>query len=209
MIMQIFTPSFDRRVYIFLLVILATTAVGIPFALYALWPGNVEAGYAPKQPIDYSHKLHVGELGMDCLYCHTGADRNAVAQVPSLATCMKCHSEVQTTDSKGELTANMQKLLEHWDAQEPIRWVNVHNLSDFVYFDHGRHVGYWDPEKQRQVKRMECQECHGPVEEMEVMSRHASLKMGWCLDCHKQEPQPDTSPGLATRGPLHCSACHR
>ena len=204
-----FTKAFDKRVYQVLLVLLGTTVVGVSFSLYALWPDNVESGYQPEQPLAYSHELHAGELKIPCLYCHTGADRCAHAGVPALATCMKCHQEVQSKDSRGQVKPATALLLEHWERQAPIHWVKVNNVADFVYFDHSRHVSYWDAAAGAHRWRIECQECHGPVEEMEVVYRESSLKMGWCLECHRQEPRPDTAPGLTSRGPTHCSACHR
>ncbi len=204
-----FTKTFQRRIHLFCAVLTASLLGGAAFGAYALWPSNVEAGYQPDQPIDYSHKLHAGELKIDCLYCHSRAETDRRAGLPSVATCMKCHDEVQPKDSKGNVKPNTAQLLEYWNRQEPIPWVKVHDLADFVYFDHGRHVSVWDSEKQERVRRLECQECHGAIEEMETVYREHSMKMAWCLECHTQPPQADTSPGLQTRGPIHCSACHR
>jgi hypothetical protein len=204
-----FSETFDKRVRLFLTVLALTTLSGTAFGLYVLWPANQEEGYRPVQPLDYSHKMHAGDLQIECLYCHTGADQGAHAPVPSLATCMKCHTEVQTKDSKGRVKPELAKLLEHWRGKKPIQWVKVNDLADFVYFDHSRHTNWYDPELGRSRERLECQECHGPVEEMEVLAREYSLKMGWCLECHMEPPQEDTWPGLETRAPIHCSTCHR
>mgnify|MGYP003572929165 CR=1 FL=1 len=204
-----FSKTFDRRVYLFCAILMGSLLVGVTFGVYALWPANMEQGYQPEQPLDYSHKVHAGTLKIDCLYCHTDAEQERRAGVPSLATCMKCHTEVQPKDSQGAIKKHVATLLEHWNAKEPIGWEKVHDLADFVYFDHGRHMSVWDEELESRVRRMECQECHGPIEKMDVVYRYNSLKMGWCLECHRQPRREDTSPGLATRGPIHCSACHR
>lgn len=144
-----FTRSFDRRVYLFVAVLLGAGAVGTSFAVYALWPANVEVGYQPLQPIAYSHKLHAGELQIDCRYCHHRADRDDHAGVPSIATCMKCHEEVQPKDSKGNLRPEIEKLLDAWEKKEPVQWVKVHDLADFVYFPHYRHTSWFNPETGR------------------------------------------------------------
>ena len=197
-----FTRKFERRVYIAAAVLLFSIGLGFSFGAYILWPSNREAGYQPSQPIAYSHKLHAGELGIECQYCHIRADESAHATVPSLAICMNCHQEVQTKDADGNLTAGMATLLDHWERQEPIAWNRVHDLADFAYFDHSRHL----------AADITCQECHGPVETYEHMRRQFGMKMSWCLDCHK-EPLADDDQlrarGWTTRGPIHCTACHR
>ena len=197
-----FTKKFERRVYIAASVIVFSVALGTSFGAYVLWPSRREAGYEPPQPIPYSHKLHAGELKIDCLYCHTNATKGQHATVPSVATCMKCHEQVQTKDEDGNLTPGMATLLEHWETRTPIVWNKVHDLADFVYFDHSRHMAV----------SLTCQECHGPVETMEHMRRQYGLKMSWCLDCHKQQPvegDPAFERGDSIRAPIHCTACHR
>lgn len=204
-----FDRKFQKRVYAFLGTLAGTVLCGGAFAAYALWPSNVERGYEPTQPLAYSHRLHAGDLQIECLFCHSRADSDRHAAVPPLSTCMKCHTEVQGKDSRGAIKAATRLLLEHWERRAPLCWVKVHDLADFVYFDHARHVSWFDPALGRSVERMACQECHGPIEEMEVVRRQNSLKMGWCLACHREPVRPDSSPGLASRGPTHCSACHR
>lgn len=140
-------------------------------------------GYAPQQPIPYSHELHAGKYKIDCLYCHANAEVSRHAGVPSLNVCMNCHLTV----GQGE---NIQKLREAYNNKTPIKWVKVHMLPDFVHFNHKRHV----------QKGVSCQKCHGPIEEMKVVRQHSDLSMGWCVNCHRQ-PENDA--------PINCSTCHQ
>lgn len=197
-----FSRTFERRIYIAVAVFVLSGALGISFGAYVLWPSHREAGYEPKQPIRFSHRLHAGELQINCLYCHSGAKTGAHALVPAVSTCMNCHKEVRPTDAEGQLKPAIATLLEHWEQGEPIRWNKVHDLADFVYFDHSRHL----------AAGLACQECHGPVERRDYMRREYGMKMSWCLDCHKQRSPDDDSAigqGRSTRGPIHCTVCHR
>lgn len=197
-----FTKKFERRVYIALGVFLFAVVLGSSFGAYVLWPSHREAGYEPPQPIPYSHKLHAGELKINCLYCHSQAEKGPHATLPSVATCMRCHEQVQPKDKNGRLTPGIATLLEHWNQKKPIIWNKVHDLADFVYFDHSRHL----------AAEITCQTCHGPVETMVHMRRQYGLKMSWCLDCHKEElPEGDPAreQGRTIRAPIHCTACHR
>ncbi len=126
-------------------------------------------GTSPEQPIDFSHRIHAGDNEIPCQYCHIQARRSISAGVPSVNKCMGCHTEVAVDRPQ------IQLLADYWDAKEPIPWIKVHDLPDFVHFTHKRHVAFG----------FECQECHGPVETMDVVSREAPTKMGLCLNCHK------------------------
>ncbi len=201
-----FTRKFERRIYIFLAVVALSVTWGFAFGVYALWPANVETGYEPDQPIAYSHRLHAGELQIDCQYCHSNVQTGAHADISSVANCMKCHTQVQTKGADGRIKPEIAKLLEHWETRTPIRWVFVHNLADFVYFDHSRHIN----------ADLDCQECHGQVELMERVQQVYPLTMGWCLECHRKAPppgypdRPESYPqGRDTWAPTHCYACHR
>lgn len=197
-----FTKELERKIYLALAVLVFAGAIGVAFGSYVLWPSRREAGYQPEQPIPFSHKMHAGELQIDCLYCHSGADAGQHATVPSVKTCMNCHFEVKTKDDDGELTPGIKTLLDHWDNKKPILWNKVHDLADFAYFDHGRHT----------AAGVDCRECHGEVEEMEHMSRIYGQKMSWCLDCHTDPPTEEqlaTRSDLTTRAPIHCTTCHR
>jgi hypothetical protein len=151
------------------------------------------------QPIAYSHKLHAGELEIQCEYCHSGARRSIHAGVPATETCMNCHKMVDSTDRP-----ELEKLKEYYAKGEPIPWVRVHDLPDFVYFSHKRHVR----------GGVECQECHGEVQdEMTVVKRVSTLQMGWCLDCHANHPTVDENYGADAelrRAQLKdCVTCHK
>lgn len=160
----------------------AIAAVG--GALYAIVvvafgfsPQATDVGYAPLQPVAYSHALHVGQLGMDCRYCHTAVESAAHAAVPPTQTCMNCHAMVR---------ANSEKLIpvrESYATGMPVEWVRVHDLPDFVYFNHSAHVR----------RGVGCVSCHGRIDTMEVVTQVESLSMGWCLECHRN-PEPHLRP---------------
>jgi mono/diheme cytochrome c family protein len=158
---------------------------------------GVDQGYAPIQPIHYSHKIHAGENGIDCKYCHSSARDSKHAGIPSLNVCMNCHKNIAefvgskdstyVEYSKDFYTAEIQKLYDAvgWDKTtqkytgktKPVKWVRIHNLPDFVYFNHSQHVT---------VAGIECQKCHGPVETYEIQKQFAPLTMGWCINCHRE-----------------------
>ncbi|TDJ44252.1 MAG: menaquinol oxidoreductase [Gammaproteobacteria bacterium] len=125
-------------------------------------------GTTPVQPINFSHRIHAGDFEIPCQYCHTQARRSISAGVPSVNKCVGCHNEVATDRPE------IRKLMNYWVNKDPIPWIKVHDLPDFVYFPHKRHV----------QANIECQSCHGPVQTMDVVTRIAPLQMGWCRDCH-------------------------
>jgi len=157
---------------------------------------GVDQGYQPVQPIHFSHKIHAGDNGIDCKYCHSSARVSKHSGIPSLNVCMNCHKNISAFEgdkdsiydrSKEFYTAEIQKVYDAvgWDKtagkytgkEKPVKWVRIHNLPDFVYFNHSQHVS---------VAGVECQKCHGPVETFEVMKQHAPLTMGWCINCHRE-----------------------
>ena len=156
---------------------------------------GIDQDYAPIQPIHYSHRIHAGSNGIDCKYCHSSARTSKHAGIPSLNVCMNCHkniAEVADTSateeySKAFYDAQIQKLYDAvgWDKStqkytgktQPVKWVRIHKLPDFAYFNHSQHVT---------VGGIECQKCHGPVQEYEIQKQFAPLTMGWCIDCHRQ-----------------------
>lgn len=148
-----------------------------------LMPGP-GVGYAPTQPIPYSHELHAGKRKIQCIYCHSNVERSPHANVPTSAVCMNCHRVVMTE------SPHIQKLTELHDSGKPVEWVNVHVLPDFVYFNHERHV----------QKGVSCETCHGNVAGMEKVQQVNPLTMGWCVNCHRQ---PEN------QAPLDCVTCHR
>jgi len=156
---------------------------------------GIDQGYEPIQPIHYSHKIHAGDNGIDCKYCHSSARVSKHSGIPSLNVCMNCHKSIYEVApstateeySKEFYDGEIQKLYDAvgWDDAEqkytgktkPVKWVRIHNLPDFAYFNHSQHVS---------VAGLECQTCHGPVEEMEIMYQHSPLTMGWCINCHRE-----------------------
>ena len=202
-----------------LLPALATVAaiVGAPVLVFVVWyyfsPWNTDVGYAPNQPVPYSHKLHAGLFGMDCRYCHQNVERGPHATIPSNATCMNCHRLIRPDSTA------LQPIREAAVTGEPIRWVKVHMLPDYAYFDHSAHVN----------AGVGCKSCHGRIDQMEVVRQSQPLSMGWCLECHRN-PEKHIRPvdqitNMAyvhdetkaielieqknIKPPTHCSACHR
>ena len=198
---NIFTRAFDRRVKVLFGVLGFSLVLGVAFGTPVLWASNQERGYQPEQPLPFRHDIMAGKHKIDCAYCHTEARKGPHATVPTVASCMKCHIEIQTKDVQGQLKPGLAQLLEYWEKKEPIKWVKVHDLAAFVYFDHSRHL--------TKQAGLECQDCHGAVEEMDRVERVHSLKMGFCLECHMQAPPEDAPEGQTTRAPIHCSTCHR
>lgn len=132
-------------------------------------PKTTAVGYQPAQPVPYSHAMHVGKLGMDCRYCHSTVEKAAFAAIPPTQTCMNCHASIKTASEKTKL------LRESWETGKPIEWVRVHDLPDYVYFNHSAHVN----------KGVGCVSCHGRIDQMEVVKQVQPLSMSWCLDCHR------------------------
>lgn len=195
-------------------------------------PGN-DQDYAPRQPIAFSHRLHAGELTIDCLYCHGGAEKSRSAGIPATSVCMNCHATVgarkeavdaealaakaESREARPIVSEEIRKIYRSFALGDdlrpipgaesrPIEWVRVHDLPDFVYFDHRAHVG----------RGIACQSCHGPVEAMERVRQVSTLSMGWCVECHRintREGKGALEPGLGhARTTEHvttdCSACH-
>ena len=181
-------------------------------------PKYTDVGYRPKQPVAYSHKLHVGELGMDCRYCHASVELSHEANIPPTQTCMNCHMMIGTESEK------LQMVRESFKTGKPIEWVRVHKLPEYAYFDHSVHLH----------AGVGCASCHGNVDEMEVVEQKHPLSMGWCLDCHRNpeshlrdlskvsitdmkwappENQAETAAQIIRdknlNPPEDCSACHR
>jgi hypothetical protein len=163
--------------------------LGALFAVVLMWRWMMSDAYAQgavvPQPVPFSHKHHVGEDGIDCRYCHHSVERAAFAGIPATEVCMTCHSQLFTD---APLLAPVRKSLA---SGERLRWNRVHDLPDFVYFDHRAHVSHGVP----------CSACHGAVEQMPLVARAHSLQMQWCLGCHRHvQDRPDLT---------DCSTCHR
>lgn len=157
-----------------------------------------QRGYAPEQPIAFSHKQHAGTLGVACLNCHHGAEKSDVAGVPPLETCMSCHGVVKKRAADGQASAEIAKLTAAWDAKGSVAWNRVHSLPRYAHFSHRAHV----------ANGVLCQECHGPVETMERLRQASSLSMGWCVNCHRLQASEAPSHWKRSGGPLDCAACH-
>lgn len=146
---------------------------GIATAVFVIWywcsPKHIDVGYQPKQPIAYSHELHAGELGIDCRYCHTNVEKGAKATIPSTDICMNCHKAIKTQSPE------IKKLQQSWQNNQPVQWVRVNALPDYVYFDHSRHVN----------SGVGCATCHGRVDKMKQVHQVQPLSMAWCVECHK------------------------
>jgi mono/diheme cytochrome c family protein len=205
----------------------------IVFGLIGFDYGNkkvgVQKGYAPTQPIAYSHELHAGKYKINCQYCHSSADKGKQASIPSASTCMNCHAHVQAKEKyNGSVSPEIQKIYTAvgWDPEkrayipdykkQPIKWIRIHNLPDHAYFNHAQHV---------KIGKVECQACHGPIETMKVVSQQRSLQMGWCINCHR-EAKVDVANNkyyeelhknlkaegksitVAQNGGLECAKCH-
>ena len=154
--------------------------VGVVAALALLYAGvqsvmavGLTQGYQPTQPIAFSHKLHAGENNINCAYCHTSVYKAKSANIPSPNICMNCHSQIKTESPE------IKKIYRAIERKQPIQWVRVHNLPDLAYFNHSQHT---------QVGGIQCQTCHGPIQNMEVVYQYSALTMGWCINCHRETP---------------------
>ena len=159
------------------LLIFAVLGVGA----WAFFDTFSNVGYAPKQPVAFSHKLHAGVRKIPCLYCHSNAERSRHATVPAMNVCMNCHTVARTERPE------IQKITALYNENKPVEWVRVHRVPDYVYFSHRWHV----------AKGIACQTCHGQVQNMEVIQQVATLKMGFCISCHRQNGASQ-----------ECNTCH-
>ena len=184
--------AFAQNQFVILVTVILFMLSAAYFAYGYLSQVGVDQGYQPIQPIHFSHKIHAGDNGIDCKYCHSSARVSKHSGIPALNVCMNCHEYI--AEYKGETSdkydktfydAEIQKLYaatgwtgtKYEGEPQPVKWVRIHNLPDFAYFNHSQHVT---------VAGIECQECHGVVEEMEILAQHAPLTMGWCINCHRE-----------------------
>lgn len=205
-------------------------ALGSYGFMYGINEVGVQQGYAPDQPINFPHDKHAGAMGINCQYCHTTASVSKHASIPSSNTCMNCHKGAQLRENyDGNVSPELAKLYKAvgfdpetstYDPEaetHPIKWVRIHNLPDLAYFNHSQHVT---------VGKVECQTCHGPIEEMEKVEQFATLQMGWCVNCHRQrgidvknnqyyedvhkemKSKGEHYVTVAQNGGLECSKCH-
>jgi menaquinone reductase, multiheme cytochrome c subunit len=212
----IFSKSSDLILKVVGAVIGLGAVSGIAAYAYLSYPTVIDTGYQPVQPVAYSHKLHAGELGMNCFYCHSTVYRGAFAAIPGTETCMGCHSQVRPASPR------LEKVRNSYETGEPIHWVKIHDLPDYVFFNHRAHIG----------AGVSCVTCHGRIDQMVEVRQEKPLNMAWCIDCHRN-PAPNIRPAeLVTQldwvpdgdpaeigrkiiaekkinPPTNCSGCHR
>ncbi|MEO1011399.1 MAG: cytochrome c3 family protein [Bacteroidota bacterium] len=194
--------AFAQNQFLVLVTVIFLLLGSAYFAYGWMMQVGVDQGYAPIQPIHYSHKIHAGDNKIECKYCHSSARVSKHSGIPSLNVCMNCHKSIYEYKGNPEgpsaedlangytnefYTKEIKKLYKAvgWDEENqrytgessPVEWIRIHNLPDFAYFNHSQHVS---------VAGIECQTCHGPVEEMEIMYQYSPLTMGWCIDCHRE-----------------------
>jgi hypothetical protein len=154
----------------------AVFILGFLLWLFGAWSRSswaTQAGVAREQPVPFSHAHHVGDVGLDCRYCHTTVETSDFANIPPTKTCMNCHSQVWNT------SPTLEPVRESFRTDRSIAWTRVHDLPDFAYFNHSIHVN----------KGVGCETCHGRVDKMPLTWQKASLQMEWCLDCHRHPEQ--------------------
>ncbi|MGH7995139.1 MAG: cytochrome c3 family protein [Opitutaceae bacterium] len=215
---KLFPKSVNRlpiQIVVYLFVVSGLVVSG--FAYYVT-PKYTRVGYAPVQPVPFSHALHAGQLGIDCRYCHSNVETSGFANLPTSQTCMNCHSQVKTNSP---LLAGVRR---SYETGQPIVWVQIHKVPEYVYFNHAIHI----------ARGVSCVECHGPVNHMDVVAENKSLSMGFCLNCHRdpadhlrplaevtnldwKAPSPEAQRRMGLKfvhdwnvnPPTSCSGCHR
>jgi hypothetical protein len=213
-------PKSANKLPLQILIFLGLT-VGIVSAgiTYYATPKYTRVGYAPDQPVPFSHALHSGQLGLDCRYCHSNVEKSGHSNVPTAQTCMNCHNQIKTDSPL------LAPVRESYASGNPVPWVKIHQAPDYVYFNHAVHV----------ARGVSCVECHGQINEMEVVHHAKPLSMGWCLECHREPEKVLRDPALVTnldwkhpegaegqleqgkkfvhdwnvQPPQSCSGCHR
>jgi len=216
---QVFPPSMNviARVALLVIIFVLVGLAGLGYYIVQS-PYITEVGVAKAQAVPYSHQQHVGGLGLDCRYCHTSVETSNTANVPPTETCMGCHAQVATDSPALDLVRASA------EENKPIEWIRVHDLADYVYFNHAIHV----------QQGVGCETCHGRVDQMPVVAKAQNLQMDWCLDCHRMPEkyirprdavftmgytppvaQATLGPQLVAEHNIHvdqltdCSVCHR
>ncbi len=176
--MAVIFPRWTNKVPLILLVFVTLGGVGTFFGVdYYFSPKFTDVGYAPKQPIPFSHKLHAGTLKLDCRYCHYSVEKASYAAIPPTQLCMGCHAMVRNNSRK------IAVLKAAHEAKKPVKWVRVHMLPDYAFFDHSVHIG----------AGVGCASCHGRIDKMDIVHQAKALSMRWCLKCHRN-PNPHLRP---------------
>jgi len=215
---KIFPKSANRLPLQILLYLVLVGGVATAGVDYYMTPKYTRVGYAPVQPVPFSHAKHVGEVGLDCRYCHSYVEKSGFANLPTAQTCMNCHNQIKTT------SADLAIVRKSYETGEPVPWVQIHEVPDFVYFNHSIHIN----------RGISCVECHGRIDQMDTVSHAKPLSMGFCLDCHRapethlrptakvtdlawSAPSPDAQLEMGrqfvhdwkVKPPQSCSGCHR
>ena len=192
---EFYFPNWVNKFVLLLLGTLAACGGYLATCLYAgTLPTTVNVGHRPIQPVPFSHKLHAGDLKINCLYCHNTVMKTAHAAIPPTETCGNCHGGNRVVDGvtlgvihpESEALETVRRSLE---SNDPIEWIRVHDTPDFVYFNHAAHV----------TRGVSCVECHGRVDKMEVVTQVMPLSMAWCLDCHRDPVKHIRDPALVTK----------
>jgi len=215
---KLFSPSANKlplQIIIYVGVLAAIATAGVT---YYMTPKYTRVGYAPVQPVPFSHAKHVNEVGLDCRYCHSNVDKSYHSNVPTSQTCMNCHNQIKTTSPL------LAPVRESYETGKAVPWVWIHQTPDYAYFNHSIHVN----------RGVSCVECHGKVNEMDTVTHMQPLSMGFCIECHRDPASRLRDPKdvfnldsktLAEQGqiakaqgyvhdwkvkpPQSCSGCHR
>jgi len=188
-----FWARLDYNVKVRLPLVIGAVLISVTVTALVTAPARRTVGFAPEQPVDFSHRQHAGDMRIACQYCHTGAEQGRHAGIPAVATCMNCH-RLAAVDKPG--VAHLRQL---YARQQSVAWRRIHRLPDFVYFAHDVHL----------AAGVGCESCHGDVAGMEVVQQVHPLSMGSCLDCHRRVQEKGVGASADLVGPEHCSACHR
>ena len=215
---------FIRFTILLMGLLLASTSYSADAQLAPLTTAD-DLGPIVEQPIEFPHNRHAKDMGINCIYCHTYSRRSNVAGIPPMQKCIGCHQNIESVKE----TPRIKKLFEYWEAKKAIPWKKVHDLPDFVRFNHERHIKRFVFQQNRPVQEV-CGACHGDVKEMTVARRQKSLAMGWCISCHEKDHPVTAAGGMpvgsqaywysfkkpaanaagvaVSKGPNDCSSCH-
>lgn len=178
-----FTQNVDRRLKITIVAGLLLVGATFLSGYFGFHNRVTDVGYRPEQPVPFSHKIHAGDNGISCMYCHSGVESSAHSPIPPTSTCMNCHTVVKSE------SPNLELVRSSWENETPIQWRRVHQVPDYVNFNHARHIR----------AQIDCASCHGEVETMGVVTQMKPMNMGWCLDCHRN-PDAHIIPARAISG---------
>lgn len=189
--------------------VFSSAAMAEPFVQGGAIGSQTEDGFnalgpVVEQPIEFPHNTHAGQMGINCMYCHTYARRSGVSGIPRLDKCMGCHNLIESVKDRPRI----KKLFEYWEKKEPIPWKKVHDLPDFVRFNHERHIQRFYFKEDRPVREV-CGYCHGDIASMTTARRVKALSMGWCVSCHQKEHLESAGTTKTSNGPNDCWQCHK